>query len=196
MGRFPHDKCAAKVRGIQAFHMDRRRWDDIAYSFVVCPHGAIYEGRGWGVRTAANGTDFGNDHYFAACYLGGEGDPFTEEAKQAYRFLEWAFRQRYGRDPEVRPHSSFKTTACPGPAIRTWIATGRPVSSTQTAGDGDLTPEQDARLKNIETVLARMEGAIGVDGAHLSATEQTVEQRLVRLEQKLDALAARVAASS
>jgi hypothetical protein len=77
MGTFPHDQCDDKVRGIQAFHMDGRGWSDIAYNALVCPHGYVYEGRGPGVRSAANGTDAGNDADVAVCYLGGEGDPCT-----------------------------------------------------------------------------------------------------------------------
>lgn len=45
-----HAKCAGRVKGIQDFHMGPSRgWSDIAYSFVVCKHGTIFEGRGWGV---------------------------------------------------------------------------------------------------------------------------------------------------
>lgn len=126
MGRFDHDRCAGKVRGIQDFHMDERKWSDIAYSFVVCPHGFIYEGRGWGVRTAANGTNHGNDNYLAACYLGGMEDPFTDEAKLAYHALFTESRRRYS-EAEIRPHSSFKPTLCPGDPIRAWLAGGCPL---------------------------------------------------------------------
>lgn len=123
MGTFPHSSCDDKVRGIQRYHMVSKGWADIAYSFLVCPHGTIYEGRGWGIRTAANGTDFGNDRYHAACYLGGEGDPLTPEAKDAYCRLVAASRRRWPNGQQVRPHGWFKPTACPGPALKAWIAT-------------------------------------------------------------------------
>jgi len=77
IGSFPHSSCAALVRGIQAFHMDTRGWADLAYSAIGCPHGYVFEGRGPGHRTAANGTDDGNQRFYAVCFLGGEGDEFT-----------------------------------------------------------------------------------------------------------------------
>src|SRR5687767_4703415 len=80
-----HSQCAAKVRSIQKFHMDSRGWADIAYSALYCGHGYVFEGRGLGKRTAAQGTNSGNDHYYALCYLGGENDGFPEAAKTAGR---------------------------------------------------------------------------------------------------------------
>ena len=127
MGSFPHAECAAKVRGIQRFHMDSRGWVDLAYNFIPCAHGFVFEGRGWHARSAANGTNAGNDSYWAACYLGGQGDPFTEQAKQAYTDLFAEGRRRVQNATDVKPHSFFKATACPGDAIRRWIASGVPV---------------------------------------------------------------------
>ena len=62
MGTPDHSHCAGLVRGIQDFHMNDpdRRWLDIAYSSMFCPHGSVFEGRWLGIRTAANGTDIGN----------------------------------------------------------------------------------------------------------------------------------------
>ena len=86
LGSFPHSLCAGKVRAIQRFHMDARGWDDIAYSAVVCPHGHVFEGRWIGIRTAANGTSYGNNRYYAVCY--------------------WAVRAT----PSPRPESAASTT--------------------------------------------------------------------------------------
>lgn len=112
-----HALCAAAVRRIQAFHMSTRKWADIAYTALVCPHGWVYEGRGVGTRTAANGTDEGNRHFYAVCYLGGEGDPLTSEAKSAIRDAVW-WLQTTGAGSEVRSHSDFKATTCPGDELR------------------------------------------------------------------------------
>jgi len=113
MGSFPHESCATKVRGIQAFHMDSRGWADIAYSSLVCPHGYVYEGRGFGARTAANGTNEGNDQSYAHCYLGGVGDPLTDEAKQGLTLIRLDFEQRGSGDKQW-VHGDWKATACPG----------------------------------------------------------------------------------
>lgn len=123
MGDFSHSSCDDKVRGIQRYHMGTKGWADIAYNWLVCPHGHIFEGRGWDVRSAANGTDFGNSRYHAACYLGGEGDPLTALAKLAYQGLVAESRRRWPNGQLVRPHSFFRVTACPGDELRNWIAT-------------------------------------------------------------------------
>lgn len=124
LGQFAHTSCAGKLRSIQNYHMDRQQWADIAYNFVVCPHGYIFEGRGWGRRSAANGTNAGNDAYHAVCYLGGTGDPFTSEAQNQFRAVRDEWVRRYGRTCDVKPHSSFVSTECPGNAIRQFIVSG------------------------------------------------------------------------
>lgn len=37
------------VRNIQCFHVESRRWNDIAYNFLIGCDGNVYEGRGWRV---------------------------------------------------------------------------------------------------------------------------------------------------
>lgn len=130
MGVFPHESCAAKVRGIQGFHMDARGWQDIAYTYVVCPHGFVFEGRGIGVRTAANGTNVGNSTAYAVCYLGGEGDGFTAAGARAMRA---AFDRLDGpgrAGPGRNGHRDWKSTACPGNEIYHWVHAGQPVLGT------------------------------------------------------------------
>ena len=58
---------ASAVRGHQNYHLDVRRWDDIAYT-ALADDTNIYEGRGWGIRTAATGPV--NDRSQAVCALG------------------------------------------------------------------------------------------------------------------------------
>lgn len=120
-GRFDHARCASIVRGYQAFHMDRNGWADVAYSSLVCPHGFRFEGRGPGARTAANGTNAGNGASLATCYVAGEGDPLTDEARLA--FLDEA--ARFGL-PLDRVHSDWFSTSCPGSPLRAWVKAGAP----------------------------------------------------------------------
>jgi hypothetical protein len=128
-GTFPHSECDNRVRSIQRFHMDNRGWDDIAYTALVCPHGYVYEGRGPGVRTAAQGTNYGNDEFYAVCWLGGEGDPFGAASKQGFLdAIAWLRSRGAGR--AVKPHSAFHSTGCPGAPIRNWISAGLPKPTT------------------------------------------------------------------
>lgn len=118
MGPFSHDKCAGKVRQIQAFHMGSERgWVDIAYSTLVCPHGFIYEGRGLFIRTAANGTNAGNQAYYAICGLLGVDDPLTFSMVEAYKNCTRWMREAGKAGQKVKSHRYFKPTSCPGDAV-------------------------------------------------------------------------------
>lgn len=153
MGTFPHTSCPAKVRGIQAFHMDARGWSDIAYNYIPCPHGYIFEGRGQGVRSAANGTNVGNDSDGAVCYLGGEGDPFTPEGAQAMAYalhLVSPGGQRHA-------HRDWKPTACPGDTIAAWVHSPAARGPGNDQGEDDLTRDEldDALVEADERAKAR-----------------------------------------
>lgn len=179
-GTWTHDKCDDKVRGIQNFHMDTNGWADIAYSHLLCPHGYIYEGRKWGTRTAANGTNDGNNYYHAICYIGGEGDPFTDEAKAALKGYVAEHKRLYG--DEVRPHSWFKSTGCPGNVIRQWLADGMPSTTTaprpcdeQVLRRGD-TGDCVKEAQNLLIQKGYDLGTWGADGDFGSTTETRVRE--------------------
>lgn len=121
MGAFPHSECAGKVRGIQDFHIGGRNWADIAYNALVCPHGSVFEGRGPGVTSAANGYTRANDEWYAVCYLGGERDPFTDSGKAGFiEAVAW-LRTAGAAGPAVNGHRDHKPTECPGNEIYTWL---------------------------------------------------------------------------
>ncbi len=119
-----HADCDNSVRAIQNYHMDTQGWQDIAYNWLFCRHGYLYRGRGLGIRSAANGTNHANSHFYAICFLGtdnvGRAD-ITPQAKNALtHFLVWLNRQIPG-PLEVCPHSKFTSTACPGNELRAVI---------------------------------------------------------------------------
>lgn len=122
LGVFAHESCATKVRAIQAFHMDSRGWNDIAYNFVVCPHGFIHVGRDHGIRSAANGTNEGNNQSEATCYLGGPGDQFTEAGKSALKEINAEISST------IYPHKHWFNTQCPGNEIVDWLDAGQPTT--------------------------------------------------------------------
>lgn len=178
-GTWTHDKCAAKVKGIQSYHMDKNGWSDIAYSHLCCPHGYIFEGRKWGTRTAANGTNTGNAHYHAICYMGGTGDDFTPEAKAAIREYVAEHKTLYG--DEVRPHSFFKATECPGSVIRDWIAKGMPAAGGWTPTPNPAPGTCDEQVFKVGSKgdcvkeIQRLVGGIAVDGDFGPNTESAVK---------------------
>lgn len=128
-----HARCASIVRAWQAYHMDHQGWHDLAYNSCVCPHGWRFEGRGVGVRSGANGTTDGNARSEAVCYIAGEGDPLTDDARRA--FADEALRMEA---PALRwVHSDWKPTGCPGAPIRAWRAAGWPSPTPPPAPDPD-----------------------------------------------------------
>jgi hypothetical protein len=133
-----HAQCIARWRAWQTYHMAAKPqghgWADIAYTGGFCDHGYAFAGRGLGIRTAANGTNAGNQSFYAFTWLGGEGETPTAEALDA---LAWWVQQ--ARDHEagdaVRPHRSFKGTSCPGSHLVTTAARldGKPLSGPAPA---------------------------------------------------------------
>lgn len=121
MGSFPHSACDDKVRGIERYHEVNRGWADLAYNAVVCPHGYVFEGRGVNTQSAANGNSDDNDDWYAVCYLGGEGDPFTDAAKIAFiEAVQW-LRSDGNAGSRVNGHRDHKSTECPGGTIYRWL---------------------------------------------------------------------------
>jgi hypothetical protein len=119
-----HAKCAGRVRSMQRYHMEEKGWLDVAYSHVICRHGYVFVGRGYGIRTAANGTKAANDQYFAICFLGDDSANRADVTRQARRALGELIRdyqRRYPRALRVRPHSAFVPTDCPGRELKAYI---------------------------------------------------------------------------
>lgn len=123
MGPYTHASCPTKVRGIQKFHMDTRGWADVAYSDIECIHGGIFDCRGYGFRTAANGTNVGNDKSYAHCVLIGEGDAFTDAARAALA-AAFGYYEHRGSGGRRWVHGDWKATACPGGPVRDFVRNG------------------------------------------------------------------------
>ena len=128
-----HDRCDEGVRAIQNYHMDSNKWADIAYNFLTCHHGTVYEGRGWDVRSAANGTNDANDHWFANCFLGldrANHDDVTKAGRDAIRSVAQACDNRYVFGNLNKGHRDFKATACPGEELYSWVTAGMPMDAS------------------------------------------------------------------
>lgn len=121
---FDHKYCAGLWRGIQAFHMDSRGWNDIAYNFGICQHGYIYEGRGLNVWNGANGTNEGNQTSHAIMMMAGAGNPFNVVEKAAFRDCVKYVDERTAAPYAAIGHRDHKSTECPGGARYDWIRGG------------------------------------------------------------------------
>lgn len=124
MGSRPHSQCGAIVRGIQAFHMGPQRgWADIAYNLLVCEHGVIFEGRGRGKGSAANGTTDSNRRFYAICALVGQGDAQPAALIQGLKDAV-ALVRSWGAKNAVLGHRDTNTTSCPGDALYAQVKRG------------------------------------------------------------------------
>ena len=129
-----HENCASRVRGIQRFHMDTRGWNDIAYNFLVCRHGYVFEGRGFAYRSAATGDD--NDHTLAVCFLGDDdpGDDVTNAGRQAFVDIAQAIEADRDKRMLYRGHRDFMSTACPGDEIYGYVRSRSFAEAVDDAG--------------------------------------------------------------
>lgn len=118
VARSSHSECAGQVRGIQNHHMDGNQWADIAYSYLTCVHGYVFEGRGPGQRTAANGTNPGNQNWYAVCGLTGgtanDYDTITDELIDAFHWAISTLRSSGNAAGGINRHMDHLATACPG----------------------------------------------------------------------------------
>jgi len=122
-------QCEATWRAWQNFHMapgglgTRNGAADIAYTAAFTNFGIVLAGRGFGVRTGAQGSTFGNQNFYAYVWVGGSGQ---RPNQLAYDALDWLIQEgrtagNAGRN--VSPHSRFNSTSCPGNDLRNYAGT-------------------------------------------------------------------------
>ena len=117
-----HANCAARVRGVQNYHMDANGWSDIAYNWVVCKHGYIFRGRGWKVRSAATGP--ANGYTVAVCFLGDDtqnSDDVTAAGRAGIQEVHAFVKRNAPNLIAVRGHRDFMSTSCPGDQLYAWL---------------------------------------------------------------------------
>jgi len=126
-GSKPED---VQLRSAQNYHMDVKKWLDLAYSWGVGQSGRIYEGRGWGV--AGGHTEGHNTTSHAVAFIGNsDNDVPTPAALQSINEVIAEHDRRFGKG-FVRPHQAVSATACPGGFLTRWIAAGRPLDNPPT----------------------------------------------------------------
>ena len=119
-----HDRCAANVRSIQAYHL-AQGYTDIAYNWAVCRHGYVFVCRGNDHQSAAQRG--GNAQNLSVCFLGGANTPFTDEAKRAIRYLVYLQGPSAARGRAIGHRDVHgSSTACPGDEIERWVKAGLP----------------------------------------------------------------------
>ncbi|MEU0493477.1 N-acetylmuramoyl-L-alanine amidase [Nocardiopsis sp. NPDC006139] len=138
-----HSACAGRVRGIQNHHINGNGWADIAYSLLVCAHGYVFVGRGINRRTAANGTNSGNQNWYAVCALLGGSQQPTDEMVQGIRDAVAYLRKSGGAGSRINGHRDHLSTSCPGGPLYALVksgAFGSGGSSAPSPGPGASKP--------------------------------------------------------
>ncbi|WP_426568078.1 N-acetylmuramoyl-L-alanine amidase [Streptomyces canus] len=139
-----HDRCDDYVRQIQAQHMDGNGWSDIGYSFVVCTHGYVYEGRGLHRRNSANGSTALNEQDYAVCLLVGSSgftQPTDDQLNGARDAIDYC-RTEGPAGHWLGGHRDGYATTCPGDVVYAWVQKGalRPTASTPDPNEEDAVP--------------------------------------------------------
>jgi hypothetical protein len=160
-----HTTCDDKVRAIQNYHMDVRGWSDIAYNFLGCPHGYVFEGRGLNRRSAANGGTDQNTYWYAVQCLWGSrsGSPPGALLVAGRDAIDYC-RNRGGAGIALRGHRDLKSTDCPGDQLYSWMKRGAPrpgqvqhildLSEIRWAATHpDVQPGTEARIRHIRATL-------------------------------------------
>jgi len=127
-------ECAARVRAIQAYHVDTNGWNDIGYAYVVCKHGHVFQAReddddGTDVQGAHDGFNRGSTGISALGYFHPPVDqrPTAAQLSALVELTAWIASRR-GIDPlgrsvyeafgapvdAVYGHRDVSATACPG----------------------------------------------------------------------------------
>ena len=154
-----HDRCDDYVRQIQAQHMDGNGWSDIGYSFAVCTHGYVYEGRGLKRRNSANGNTTLNDQDYAIVLLVGSSGltkPTDEQLDGARDAIEYC-RKEGPAGTWLGGHRDGYATSCPGDPIYAWVKAGAPRPTAQQEDDDMPTAAEIA-----EAVVAKLLAGGGV----------------------------------
>lgn len=167
-----------RLRNIEAFHVNTRGWDAIAYSFLVDPvRGWAAEGRGWG----ENGTHTQqgrNSSAYAICFLGnGDNQAVTEDG---WKGAELVIRDGLARGAiapgyKVTGHRDYVTKSCPGNLIYPHIGRLRGLSLVITP---PTPPEEDDMAKLVEVPNSIGSSDIyrvsGVRAVHISDPSEAI----------------------
>lgn len=170
-----HAGCLATWRLWQDFHQDGRGWVDLAYTLGVCPHGYVLAGRGVGIRTAANGTNDGNDRFYAICGIVGARQDVSPAMLEAFVWATAELRAA-GAGMAVVGHQDLKPTACPHPRLLKLAREldGRPIRT----GPAPTDQEEDEMLVRIDAPDHNIDTVYQIVGTNLAPITKPVAELL------------------
>ena len=143
-----HSGCDDFMRQTQDYQMDDspEGFMDFAYSLAVCQHGYVYDGRGAGHESGANGDeDLNAAHYAVVGFVGSEG--VTEPSEDMILGFQdaIAYLRREGAGDDILGHRDGYSTLCPGEALYALTEDG-------SLDPGELTEATTHTVKSNETL--------------------------------------------
>lgn len=117
----------AALRGWQDFHMDDKRWSDIAYQRAIDQAGNVYDLRGLRTQSGANGDEDVNQRFGAVLLILAPGETPSAAMLKAIRGTVTEFRKLFPKAKHLVTHNDIRPepTACPGPIASTMLHTGK-----------------------------------------------------------------------
>lgn len=179
-----HSACRAYWKRTRTFHTGpSRRWADIGYSFGVCPHGIVLEGRGLNrVQAAQPG---GNATWYSVTFMSGPSESPTGSQLTAFRQLR-AYLMGRGVRGTVSYHGRFVSTSCAGTILNAMVSSGAILkgetggSNPPPSGGGGRVLRRGASGADVTAVQAQLVflgydvGTHGADGRFGADTERAV----------------------
>lgn len=123
-----HSKCAGRWTAIRNSHLANptEGYSDVAYNWAVCNHGTIYEGRGWGKQTGANGSQALNRTHNAILWMGGTTGVVTPSGEAVASIKELIrYLRSKGAGTDILGHRDGYATSCPGDAMYSLVKSGK-----------------------------------------------------------------------
>ncbi|XP_019877658.1 peptidoglycan-recognition protein 2 [Aethina tumida] len=111
-------QCKSRVKNVQDYHQNTRKWDDIGYNFLIGGDGKVYEGRGWGL-SGAHAPNY-NSKSIGICFIGKFDSVSPSEAQlQAARDLLSCGVDSGKLSPSYKllGHKQVRQTSCPGNSL-------------------------------------------------------------------------------
>ncbi len=114
----------AALRQIQRSHLKGKTppWGDIGYHYLIDPEGRIFQGRDLAWQGAHAGGD-NNIRNLGVCLIGNfdEEHPGAAQLESLRKLLDSLRATYHIPRSEVRKHSDFKPTDCPGKFLKPWV---------------------------------------------------------------------------
>jgi len=104
---------ASTVRGIQNFHMDVRKWNDVGYHFIIGPDGAIFRGR---PELAIGAHCIPNTGKVGISIVGNYMEETPEQAslEALVSLIAYLAAKHELSIDRIKGHRDFSTSVCPG----------------------------------------------------------------------------------